>query len=125
MNEDKFNVINTPEGSIEKLAIQGYLDAQTAPVLEEAIQSVVDEEKYNILINFNDLEYISSAGLGVFMSFIEQVREKGGDIKMAEMSDNVYNVFDLLGFPMLFDIDKSETEVIEKFNKKQVPQNDF
>ncbi len=44
MNEEKFNVINTLEGSIEKLAIKGYLDAQTAPVLEEAIQSVVDEK---------------------------------------------------------------------------------
>ncbi len=125
MNEDKFNVINIPEGSIEKLAIKGYLDAQTAPLLEDAIQNLVDKENYNILINFHELEYISSAGLGVFMSFIEQVREKGGDIKMAEMSDNVYNVFDLLGFPMLFDIDKSETEIIDKFNKKQVPQNDF
>jgi anti-sigma B factor antagonist len=125
MNEEKFDVVNTPQGSIERLAIKGYLDAQTAPVLEEAIQNVVDEEKYNILINFNELEYISSAGLGVFMSFIEQVREKGGDIKMAGMSDNVYNVFDLLGFPMLFDIDASEVEVIEKFNNKQVPQNDF
>lgn len=125
MNDEKFNVLVSPLGDIEKLYIKGYLDAQTAPQLEEALQGVVDSNKFNILINFNDLEYISSAGLGVFMSFIEQVRDNGGDIKMSAMSENVYNVFDLLGFPMLFDIDKSESILIEKFNNKQIPQNDF
>lgn len=125
MNEEKLKVITRPEGEIEKVEIEGYLDAQTAPKLEEAIQEVIDSEKYNIMVCFDGLEYISSAGLGVFMSFIEHVRDCGGDIKMSGMNDTVYNVFDLLGFPMLFDIHQSEDVLIEKFKNKEIPNNDF
>jgi anti-sigma B factor antagonist len=64
-----------------------------------------------------DLDYISSAGLGVFMGFIEEVREKGGDIKLSNLSQKVYKVFDLLGFPALFEICASEEEAKANFNK--------
>jgi anti-sigma B factor antagonist len=43
------------------------------------------------------------------------VREHKGDIKLTSMSPRVYNVFDLLGFPMLYEIYKEEREAIEKF----------
>jgi anti-sigma B factor antagonist len=39
----------------------------------------------SIIVNFKDLDYISSAGLGVFMVFIEEIRSGGGDIKLVEM----------------------------------------
>ena len=47
--------------------------------------------------------------------YIEEIRENGGDIKIAALQEKVYNVFDLLGFPMLFDITDSEDEAIGKF----------
>ena len=46
-----------------------------------------------------------------------KVREKGGDIKIAALQSKVFNVFDLLGFPMLFDIMESEDEAIAKFKE--------
>ncbi len=49
------------------------------------------------------------------MAYIEEVRESGGDIKIAGLQPKVYNVFDLLGFPMLFDIIESEDEAVGKF----------
>jgi anti-sigma B factor antagonist len=60
--------------------------------------------------------YISSAGLGVFMAYIEEVRESGGDIKIAALQPKVFNVFDLLGFPMLFDIIETEEGAVAKFS---------
>ena len=50
------------------------------------------------------------------MAYIEQIRNEGGDIKLCEMSDKIYNVFDMLGFPLLFEIYKEEKNAIEKFN---------
>ena len=67
------------------------------------------------LLDLSGLEYISSAGLGVFMAFIEPLREQGGDIKIAALQPRVYNVFDLLGFPMLFDIVDTEEEALKRF----------
>ncbi len=97
------------------LRIGGFLDAHTAPQLEQAIQKLIDEERYNIIIDFHDLNYISSAGLGVFMGFIEHIRNNDGDIKMCGMNAKIYRVFDLLGFPSLYDIVDEEQEAIEKF----------
>ena len=95
--------------------LKGYLDAHTAPELETTLQQLLTNKKYNIVVNFRDLNYISSAGLGVFMAFIEDVRQKKGDIKLSNMSPKVYNVFDLLGFPILYEIYKDEQEAIKKF----------
>jgi anti-sigma B factor antagonist len=97
------------------IELKGYLDAHTAPDLESTFQKLLNEKKYNIVVNCRDLSYISSAGLGVFMAYIEDVRKNNGDIKLSNMTSKVYNVFDLLGFPMLYEIFKDEKEAVVKF----------
>lgn len=104
---------------IQILDLKGELDAHTASELEAALQKCQDEESNQIIVNGENLQYISSAGLGVFMAFIEEVREDGGDIKIAALQPKVYNVFDLLGFPMLFDIVDSEGEAVRKFEEAE------
>ena len=95
--------------------LKGYLDAHTAPDFENALQDLVDENRVRIVVNLAELTYISSAGLGVFMGFIEDIRNKKGDIKLAEPNEKVFRVFDLLGFPVLYEIFKEEAEAIEKY----------
>ncbi len=113
-----FKVALREQNSINVLELKGYLDAHTAPKLEEALQNLLSSSRYNIVINCRDLSYISSAGLGVFMAFIEEVRKNNGDIKLTNMSPKVYNVFDLLGFPLLYEIFKEEQEAITRFFDK-------
>jgi len=113
--KNKFNVSHTEIDGINLLYLSGFLDAHTAPALESKISEIIKYGKNKIIVNFKDLDYISSAGLGVFMAFIEELRQSGGDIKMAAMKPKVYNIFDLLGFPMLFDIEKTEQDALLKF----------
>jgi anti-sigma B factor antagonist len=103
------------ESGVCVVGINGYLDAHTASDLEKAMQLTIDEGCTKIVVDFANLEYISSAGLGVFMVFIEPVRTSGGDIKLAAMTEKVFSVFDLLGFPALFNIFKSVPQAIESF----------
>lgn len=111
--------INQRDGEgVSVIDLKGYLDAHTATDLETAFQKLLSDRKYNIVVNCKDLSYISSAGLGVFMAFIEDVRKNNGDIKLSNMSPKVYNVFDLLGFPILYEIYKDEQEAIVKFKAK-------
>jgi anti-sigma B factor antagonist len=112
---NKFSLEQRSNGNAEIIYLNGFLDAHTAPQLESAISSVIASGKHKIVVNFRNLEYISSAGLGVFMVFIEEVRASNGDIKLAAMQPKVFTVFDLLGFPMLFDIVETEEEALEKF----------
>jgi anti-sigma B factor antagonist len=113
----EFKIALRERDAVNILELKGYLDAHTAPKLEEAFQNLLRSERYNIVVNCRDLSYISSAGLGVFMAFIEDIRKNRGDIKLTNMTPKVYNVFDLLGFPLLYEILKDEQEAIRKFSE--------
>jgi anti-sigma B factor antagonist len=113
-----FKIAQRESEGVSVLELKGYLDAHTAPRLEEVLQNLIENSHFNIVVNCRDLSYISSAGLGVFMAFIEDVRKNKGDIKLTNMSAKVYNVFDLLGFPLLYEIFKDEREAVVKFFDK-------
>ncbi|MCC5926917.1 MAG: STAS domain-containing protein [Bacteroidetes bacterium] len=110
-----FTINSRTSDSVDILELTGELDAHTASHLEDALKVLIDTNRHKIVVNFTQLAYISSAGLGVFMAYIEDVRALGGDIKLTNMSDKVYNVFDLLGFPTLYDILDTEEEALVKF----------
>jgi anti-sigma B factor antagonist len=110
-------------GDINVIYLKGYLDAHTAPTLENTFSELINTGSFKLVVNFKDLAYISSAGLGVFMAFIEKVRENSGDMKLSTMSDKVYNIFDLLGFPLLYEIYKNEDEAVKKFNETGKVEN--
>ncbi|MEM8558978.1 MAG: STAS domain-containing protein [Bacteroidota bacterium] len=110
-----FSVTFRPTGSVRVLELNGELDAHTASELEAAFQRCLDEEAHHLIVHGGALDYISSAGLGVFMAYVEPMRDAGGDIKITELQERVYDVFDLLGFPMLFDITPSEAEAVAQF----------
>jgi anti-sigma B factor antagonist len=123
-NQNKFHIEHKQISGINCLYLTGYLDAHTAPDLETSIDSIMKNGGNKILVNFRELDYISSAGLGVFMAFVEDIRTSGGDIKLSDMKPKVFSVFDLLGFPMLFDIESEENAAIEKFMCNDLKSND-
>jgi anti-sigma B factor antagonist len=112
----EFNVNLRGVGPVSVIDVKGYLDAHTAPELENVFNKLLDQRQYKVVVNFDELKYISSAGLGVFMAYVETMRENQGDIKFSNMKENVYNIFDLLGFPILYEFFKEETEALQKFS---------
>ena len=110
-----FSIAKRQIKQISILDISGELDAHTASQLENILKELIAAQNIKIIVNCNHLEYIASAGLGVFMAYIEDVRGLGGDIKLSNMNQRVYNVFDLLGFPTLYDILDKESEAIQAF----------
>jgi len=114
---ENFEVVREDRKGVSILRLKGFLDAHTAPQFEQAIQDLITEKRYRIIISMSDLSYISSAGLGVFMGFIEEIRLEEGDIKLSNMTDKVFKVFDLLGFPALYQIFKEEAEAEEEYSK--------
>jgi anti-sigma B factor antagonist len=112
----EFSTSIKERGEVSVINLKGFLDAHTAPTLENNFTQLINTNKYKIVVNFEELAYISSAGLGVFMAYIESIRDNRGDIKLTNMSDKVFNIFDLLGFPLLYEIYKNEEEAIKKFS---------
>jgi anti-sigma B factor antagonist len=115
-----FSIHKSTEQGISVLALEGYLDAHTAPDFEKAVQTEFEAGRVRLLVECSRLTYISSAGLGVFMSFIEEIREAGGDIKICGLAPKVFQVFDILGFSALFDIVTDLPAALQKYQEAPV-----
>jgi anti-sigma B factor antagonist len=120
---NSFAVTCTQEGGFSVVVLSGYLDAHTAPQFEKVIQTEYDAGRARIIVDCANLTYISSAGLGVFMSFVEDVRQAGGDIKICSVSEAVFQVFEILGFPALFEIVPDRQAAIRGFSTARTEEN--
>ena len=117
-----FAITKSNEEGLSILALDGYLDAHTAPQFEKAVEDEFNAGRLKIIVECSRLTYISSAGLGVFMSFVEEIREAGGDIKICGLSPKVHQVFEILGFPDLFDIVDDLPAAIRKYAETPVKE---
>ena len=90
----------------------GFINAHTVKQFESALEGLIGRGLYNILINCAGLNYISSAGLGAIMGQIESVRENGGDIVLSNLQENVYLIFDTLGFTQLYRVFELEKDAL-------------
>ncbi|HTA75649.1 MAG TPA: STAS domain-containing protein [bacterium] len=95
--------------------IEGVLDINTVSDFETLLQDLFKKKQYKLVLNMKQLTYISSAGFGVLMSIIKDVRKNKGDIKIVNVSSDIYKVFDLLELPGLFHILKTEQDAVGEF----------
>jgi len=87
-----------PAGKVSVVRVDGVIDTITAPELEKVMNSLLEQKKYYIVVDLGGVDYISSAGWGIFISNIREIRQNSGDIKLARMIPNVYEIFELLEF---------------------------
>ena len=111
-----FAIQSSIDNGLSIIALEGFVDAHTAPQFENAIQKEIEAGRNRIVVNCEKLNYISSAGLGVFMSFIEEVREIGGDIKICGLTPKVKHTFEILGFQDIFEMLDDQPTAIQRFN---------
>jgi len=86
------------------LTLSGFLDAHTFERLDESIVNLFQQGVYKIIANLKGVEYISSAGAGVFIGSLATAQENSGDIVLVNPTPNVREVFDLLGLSQIFRI---------------------
>ena len=95
----------------------GFINAHTVREFEQALEGLVSKGQYRILLNCQNLSYISSAGLGAIMGLIETVRENEGDILLSNLQENVYAIFDTLGFTQLYRVYKDQEAALAEAGK--------
>lgn len=92
------------ENGHDLLILRGEVDASNSVMLDEAIQKLINDGSKSILVDGQGLDYISSAGLGVFMSYLEDFQERDIDLKIYALTPRVYEVFKILGLDQLIPI---------------------
>ncbi|RKX28456.1 MAG: hypothetical protein DRP47_04260 [Candidatus Zixiibacteriota bacterium] len=101
--------------SVSEVRVDGVIDTITAGELESVIDSLLKRKRYHILIDLAGVDYISSAGWGIFISHIKDVRDNKGDIKLANMIPNVHEIYELLEFD----------KVLRAYNSSDDARHDF
>lgn len=101
-----------PDG-IVILTVRGFLDAHTFEELEKTINDLFENGTFRLAVDLSGLDYISSAGAGVFIGAIGTAQENDGNIILMRPSPNVKEVFDLLGLSQIFTFKDSREEAVK------------
>jgi anti-sigma B factor antagonist len=100
---------------ITVLRATGEIDTYTAAFLEEQIRNNFDNEHYKLVIDLKDVNFVSSAGWGVFMGNASKLRSKSGDIKITGMAEKVRKAFELIELDILIDAFSSVDDAVHAF----------
>ena len=94
------------------VSLSGRLDAVTSPVCEQKFRDLVGGGALGIVVYFENLEYISSAGLRALLLLAKLLKEKGGKVCLAGAKQNVRSVLEMSGFTNIFQIRDTVAEAL-------------
>ena len=98
------------------LKASGFIDTNTSPELQKVMSRTIDGGNYQIIVDMAAVQYVSSAGWGVFVGEIRRLKEKGGDLKLTQMSPEVNEVFEMLEFNRILSSYDRLEEAIDDFD---------
>jgi len=93
----------------------GDLDANSSLEMDSSMQEWLDKGEANFHIDGEELKYISSAGIGVFISHLDEIQARGGKLIFSNLSATVFDVFNLLGLTEIVTILKKGEAVASHF----------
>jgi len=86
------------------MKITGRIDSYTAPQINQALQVLITDDHCNIVIDLQEVTYISSSGILAFVNIQQKFsRQNRGKLVFSGISDLVYSAFELSGFYSLFE----------------------
>jgi stage II sporulation protein AA (anti-sigma F factor antagonist) len=100
-------ILTRKEANAIIVTLNGRLDAITAPEYEKAVTALITAGEIKLVVDFDGLDYISSAGLRGLLVTAKQLKGKGGQVRCANVKGTVKEVFDISGFGSIFQMDDS------------------
>jgi anti-sigma B factor antagonist len=104
-------------GKVAIARCEGFIDSQTAPEVEGAIAGLMEKKQYKIIMDLSRTDYVSSAGWGIFVGYVRDLRKFGGDIKFACMKNEVREIFELLDFTNILEYFGDVESAVKAFKK--------
>lgn len=97
------NVIATDCETYMRLMVEGRVDTNTSPQLQQAILNAFQKKK-DVVVDFLNVPYISSAGLRALLIGQKTAASKGGSMKLTNVSEVVMNILEMSGFSKILTI---------------------
>lgn len=86
------------------ITLKGRLDTMTAPQLDDEVKGIDFDEVETVTLNLKNLEYISSSGLRVILALYKNLKSKGGNLKIVNVSNTIMELFSMTGMSDYLDI---------------------
>ena len=109
------DISHTEENDVHIVTVTGEVDASSSIHLDNALSEAIKSGK-NIVADLEGLSYISSAGLGVFMSYLKDLDSNNLKLVLAGLNEKVLHVFEILGLDQLLTIKKDLNTAKEVIN---------
>jgi stage II sporulation protein AA (anti-sigma F factor antagonist) len=103
--------------SVAIISPVGRIDTTTSGILDDAIRRTVDEGARDLLVDLSSTEYISSAGLRVFLVLAKRLGSLGGRLVLCGMGEPVRQVFQLAGFMPIFTVEPSRSVALSRLTR--------
>ena len=98
------------------VAATGRIDSQTAPQLEAAFKEITNAERYNIVFDMAQVDFVSSAGLRVMIAIQKDCKKwNRGELVLVNVQERIYETLDLAGFVPLFQIFQDTVDAVGSF----------
>lgn len=96
------------------LRVGGEIDVATAPRLREQLIAMVNEQRYQLIVDLSDVDFIDSTGLGVLIGALKRVRSHDGDLQLICGDPRIVKVFEITGLDQIFVMHETvEAAVVE------------
>jgi anti-sigma B factor antagonist len=105
----------TRENDVTVVEVTGQLIVGNRQVLKDNVLGLLEEGSRKFLIDFSDTAYIDSSGLGVLVSLSKKIREKGGELRLSNLNEDLRTLFELTKLDTLFLIADSRDQALENF----------
>lgn len=100
---------------VKVIDLQGDLDTNTAPECDACLKKIIDEGAKKVLINLENLDFISSAGLRVILVTAKQLQSNGGSLRVCSLNETIQEIFEMSGFITILNVTKTEKEALDSF----------
>ena len=94
------------------LDVAGQVKGGDAPDLRATIKRIQDEGDLDIVLNLQDVGFIDSSGVGMLIHCLQEVRTRGGDLRLLKLSEDIHDLFEMVAIDRLFTIYQSEDEIV-------------
>ncbi|MCB9059509.1 MAG: STAS domain-containing protein [Calditrichae bacterium] len=102
-------------GEIMVVELGGHVDQSNSYQLQKMFDDIIDSGVFKVVVDFKELHYMSSAGWGIFVGEVKRFRDNGGDIKLASMTPEINDVYQMLEFYHILDDFSDVQEASESF----------
>lgn len=95
--------------------VQEDLGSYAASDLRETLEDLLISKIQKIIVNLGNVEHVNSTGVGAIVGAAKRIRQRGGDVKVCGLAENIKRTFDLTGASSVVEIYESESSAISAF----------